>query len=332
VPHLAGKSPGAAQQLPADDDAAADADLTGQVDEIGGARLGPHRPLGDRRQVGVVLHPDRAGQAHPGAQVLDHRHVVPADVRRVHDHAVDAEHQAGHGQGQPDRGGLPRRGRRGGLLHQAGDLVQRPVGPERGDVERHPVLEEDLATQVQDQRGRVVDVQLDADAAHRATVQMHDQTGSSDRARAVDLAGADQPAVGELGDQAGDRRLVQAGLLGDTGARARTGVAQVPQHQAQVAAPDRRLVGGRVPRGSRLAVQSPSLEHVAPTSPRPHRCDHLVGRIDKLWRRPDAVKLAGCRYSTATWWDRAHRSDEIGAAWLLSAPMTSSPIPTVVRR
>ena len=60
------ESAGAAQQLVGHDHAAADADLAGQVDQVRGARLGPHRPLGDRRQVGVVLHADGAVEVDRG--------------------------------------------------------------------------------------------------------------------------------------------------------------------------------------------------------------------------------------------------------------------------
>ena len=83
VPDLAGEPAGPAQQLVGHDHAAADADLAGQVDQVRGPRLGPHRPLRDRREVRVVLDPDRAVEVDPGPQALQHRDVVPADVGRV---------------------------------------------------------------------------------------------------------------------------------------------------------------------------------------------------------------------------------------------------------
>jgi hypothetical protein len=127
------------------------------------------------------------------------------------------------------------------------------------------VLEQHLAAQVQDQDRGVVDVELHADAADAAPVQMHDQARAAHRSGAVDVAGADQPTVGQLGDEAGDGRLVQTRLLRDAGAGPWAGVAQVAQHQAQVAAADGGLVRAPGSARGRPVVQPALLEHAVPT-------------------------------------------------------------------
>ena len=125
VPDLAGQSPGPAEQLAGHDHAAADADLAGQVDEVGRARLRAHHPLRDRGQVRVVLDPDGAAEVDPGPQPVQDGDVVPADVGRVGRDPVDAADQARDGDGDPDRDGPVGGGGVGGLADQLGHRVQR---------------------------------------------------------------------------------------------------------------------------------------------------------------------------------------------------------------
>jgi hypothetical protein len=138
----------------------------------------------------------------------------------------------------------------------------------------HPVLEHDLAAQVQDQDGDVVDVELDPDAADTPAVEVHGETRPAHGPGAVDVPGADEPAVGELGHQAGHRGLVQAGLLRDTGTGSGTAVAQVPQDQAEVGAAHGGLIGGRGTAHPRAVVQPAFLEHGRVHHPRSLRCGH----------------------------------------------------------
>ena len=72
--------------------------------------------------------------------------------------------------------------------------------------------------------------------------------GPADRAAQLDLGLAHQAEVDQLADEARDRRLVQPGLLGDRGARARTLVGDVAQHHAEVVPPHGALVGRSVAR------------------------------------------------------------------------------------
>ena len=66
-------------------------------------------------------------------------------------------------------------------------------------------------------------------------------------AAALEAAGADQAALGELGDQRRDRRAGQAELGGERGPRARAVVAQPAQDQAEVGTPQGQLVGTEAP-------------------------------------------------------------------------------------
>ena len=163
---------------------------------------------------------------------------------------------------------------------QPGHRVQRPVGAERRDVEGDPVLEQHLAAQVEDEGRGVVDVELDADAADGGAVEVHDQPGAADRAGPVDVAGADQPPVGELGDEAGDGGLVQPRLLRDAGPGAGAGVTQVAEHEPEVAAPYRGLVGRRVPPARRPGRR--------PDSP----VVHLPRPLIRRYRQHDYVRPA----------------------------------------
>ena len=62
----------------------------------------------------------------------------------------------------------------------------------------------------------MVDVDLGADAADRLPVELDGEAGAADRA-ALDGALADQAALDELSDEAGDRGLVEAEVGGEPG-------------------------------------------------------------------------------------------------------------------
>ena len=89
------------------------------------------------------------------------------------------------------------------------------------------------------------------------------QSRPADHTGPVDVAGGDEAAVLELGDEAGHGGLVQAGRGGELRPRARPVVPQVPQDQAQVASADGGLVGRRAP-GSDVGEPAES-GHVVPS-------------------------------------------------------------------
>ena len=78
----------------------------------------------------------------------------------------------------------------------------------------------------------------------RAPAQLHRQRRAPDRAAQLELRLAHQPELDQLADQARHGRLVEPGLLRDRGARARTAVGHVAQHDAEVVAAHGALVGG----------------------------------------------------------------------------------------
>ncbi|WBP84566.1 hypothetical protein O1G21_00950 [Kitasatospora cathayae] len=139
-----------------------------------------------------------------------------------------------------------------GFLGEAGHRVQRRPGVDRAHVQREAALVGHFAAQVERQHADVVHVDLGAQAVDPTSVHLHRLPRAADRAPvALDgsLRGAlaDQPAVQQFGDQVRDGGLGQPGVLRDPGPRARSLVAQQPQHQAQIGPPG----GGPVPRDGR---------------------------------------------------------------------------------
>ena len=81
------------QGFPVDDDAPADPDLAGDVNQVGGAGPVPGAVLGDRREVGVVADvdldaADLASAQHPRERLGD-GDVTPAQVGSLGDDAGD---------------------------------------------------------------------------------------------------------------------------------------------------------------------------------------------------------------------------------------------------
>ena len=137
MPDLAGEPTVPRSSCPADDHAAADADLAGQVDQVGRPGLGALAYSAEGGEVGVVVHTDREGR-------LASRSPSPATTatspQRRFGREADAPSRCGparDGEGQPDRRGAARPGRDDALGDQArdGSSVARA---EAGDVERDP--------------------------------------------------------------------------------------------------------------------------------------------------------------------------------------------------
>ena len=82
-------------------------------------------------------------------------------------------------------------------------------------------------------QSEVVHGDLDADAGDVGAVQRQGQTRASDGAP-YEASVADEATLGEVGGQAGDRRLGEAGLGGELGPRAVAVAAKVAQEEAHV--------------------------------------------------------------------------------------------------
>ncbi len=107
----------------------------------------------------------------------------------------------------------------------------------------------------------MVDVDL---GAHSADILAGELDGLSRAAHpsALDAATPHQAALDQLGDQAGDRRLVEAEVGGEPGARARAAVAEAAEHEGEVGASERHLVGRGRAVQSHLAHQPTSSDAV----------------------------------------------------------------------
>src|SRR4029453_15746366 len=201
-----------AEQLAADHDAGADADLSRDVDEVVQVVVAAVPQLAEGGQVGLVVDQHRQARGGQAAgQDLGHGHLHPAQVGGQAQQPAVGLDRAGHGHGQPghgEPGGLGGGDRvvghpHGAAQHLGGGLA--PVvarsGPERAD----------LADQVGHADGEAGAVDLQPDA---------DESG------AVEDQGAGwppDPAAGlgtQLGAQAGaDQVVAQAGGggLGESG-------------------------------------------------------------------------------------------------------------------
>ena len=87
----------------------------------------------------------------------------------------------------------------------------------------------------------VVDVDLQPERDHAVARDVDDQARPPGGAAVLRAALDEQAELHQLADQAGHRALVQAGVLGDGRARPRAAFHHLPQHDAQVVAPDRPL-------------------------------------------------------------------------------------------
>jgi hypothetical protein len=104
VAELAAEPAVAAEQLAAEDQAAADADLARGVHEVADADRGALPELGERGEVGLIVDAERQLLVVDAlAQQLDDRHVLPVEVRRDEQRAVLDVDQTGDGDGRPDR-------------------------------------------------------------------------------------------------------------------------------------------------------------------------------------------------------------------------------------
>ena len=245
VPQLAAEAARAAEQLAVDDDPGADAQLARDVDEVPEAAPAALPQLRERAEVRIVLGADRErGPAEPLAQQVGHEDVDPAEVGR-HEQAAVAVDQAGqrdHGAGRQQLLVRQRGERRAGEL---GEVVEHRVDRPAAVLARRERLVALAAGQVDRPHGEVGDADLEPEPDDAPPGELDRQRGAPDRAAQLDLGLAHQPQVDQLGDQARDRGLVQAGLLRDRGAREPAAVGDAAQHDPEVVAAHRALVRRR---------------------------------------------------------------------------------------
>ena len=195
--------------------------------------------LGERRQVGLVADGDDAGRKpEPRLHLRADRDLRPAQVRRPQQGPQADVDQARHGDADADDSQLVGLGPGEGLAGQRREVVQHLQRRVLAEHPRAPGLEAHRAGQVLDARGEAVDRDLEAERDRRA--------GDDDRRRRTadggDAAGvgalANEAELVELGDEARDRALVEAGVGRDARPRDRAGRRDVPQHDAEIGATD----------------------------------------------------------------------------------------------
>ena len=215
---LAGVPVGAPEQLAGDDDAGPDADLAGDVHVVAEGGPVPEPQLAQGGHVGLVLDQDRgAGRRHPAGQQPAQRDVAPAEVGGAGHRARLLVDQAGHGHaGGRDGQALGRgRGHRG--PGQAGQQLghgRRVAGPVVADLDE---LDPGAPGQVDHAGGQVVDVDLQAQPGKAVAGQGEGGARPAKVAAALGALLDHQAGRAQLGDDAGHRRLGQAGAGGQLG-------------------------------------------------------------------------------------------------------------------
>ncbi len=239
VPELAAEPAVAAEQLAAEDDPAADADLARGVDEVAVARGGALPQLRQRREVGLVVGVQRQlRRVDALAQLVDHRNVGPVQVGRDEQRAALEVDEPGQRDGRADRAqtlGLDLVQR---ALRQRAERVQHLVDAAAAVVDRLHRLVARAAGEVGGLHAEVVDVDLEPERDHAVARDVDDEPRPPGRPAVLGAALDQQPELHQLADEAGDRALVEAGLLRDRRSRARPELHDLAQHDAQVVAPD----------------------------------------------------------------------------------------------
>src|SRR5216683_2557951 len=245
VPDFSAVPARAEQGLAASDHAAADSDLSGDVDEVRRSGVAADAVLGDRRAVRVIASRDRCGAP---VQVLaergEDRDVVPAEVRRAAHDAMGLVHQAGYryAKSRDDPvAAAERHGKRVQAL--AAHPGERPDALDRARalrVEPAPLLIDLAVRQVDDEHREVVDVDLRADGEDVPAGQRQLRAGPAlapprggGHARLADQAQAD-----ELGDKARHGRAGQSGARRDTGPGVGADSPEMTQYDFYIVAPD----------------------------------------------------------------------------------------------
>ena len=212
VAELAGVPLAAAEQPAVGDDAAADADLAEDDQDVAGGAGRRSRPRRWRRGC-----PRCRSAIGYGASPSRSRSSVADRARRASRGWGEGEHVRGRGRSSPATptvtptgcGAAARRGRRrcAAPARRAGRA--RPPRARACASSDSALLADHVAAEVERERRDVVDVDLGADAADPEAVDLHRRSGAPDRT-ALDPARPHQPALGQLGHQAGDRRPCSA--------------------------------------------------------------------------------------------------------------------------
>ena len=293
VAELAAEAVRAAEQLAADDDARADAELARDVDEVAEARA--RRPPTARRA--------RRGspRSRRGSGSRPRRGARAAARARRRPPSRGWARRAG-GRSAVDEARAARRPRRpSAAARLAARRARRAASPARSSsTSSTPRPRLSTATSARVALGRRC--RSAARTARKSTpissprpttrrpLELDRQRGPADGAAQLDLGLAHEPEVDQLADEARDRRLVQPGLLRDRGARARPALGDVAQHDAEVVAPDGPLVRAGCCRDRRAPRADPNAQRRRARS-RPRRCAAIVS--SGLSRRALALSARG---------------------------------------
>jgi hypothetical protein len=245
VTDLAGVSARAHHRRAADDDATADSDITGQVDEV------VHRPadatgvLCQSAELGIVADVNRDSRADAVLQQRGETDVAPAQVGREPDHSCAVRDHSRDRQADANQSRVVGRA----LEHHPHHVHDRVHQGRRIRVgrcgRRHPV--ERLAPQAHAGHVHGVDAELGGQHEHGVPGRLHfdagpTRTGPGNRARLrCRLAHGRQ--VLEFVHEVGDGGAVQPHTLGEVGAGHPAGAVDVTEQGREVVAADGFLVG-----------------------------------------------------------------------------------------
>src|SRR5699024_267455 len=149
-----------------------DTDLTRHVDQIRGARVRTHPVLGDRAEIGVVVHQHgQFGYGQEVGEMLPQLEVLPPQVGRVGDGAGGGVDEYGDRHPHTDDAAFGQNRVQGELTQDRGDLLHTRLCSRGASVEGNVYVEQFPVQQVDRDQGQVVDVDLQADRCQGGVVQ-----------------------------------------------------------------------------------------------------------------------------------------------------------------
>ena len=244
VAELAAETVRTPEELAADEDPSTDAHLAEDVDEALEIPCDSLPVLGESREVRLVVGAHRQTWQ-PSAELVGDGDLGPAEVRRAQQRSGPDLDEPGQRDGaacgdQPGGRDLVE-----GVLRERGKPVEHRARARTPVVAVHALLEADVARQILDANGEVVDVDLEADRDD-AVPELEGLARPADPPGALVLARLpEQTERDQLTDEARHRPPCEARLRRHAGARTRLATRDLLEHDTEVRPPDRRLVGAR---------------------------------------------------------------------------------------
>ena len=221
------------ERSPVDDEAAADADLTRDVQHVMGADRRAAAELREGPEIGVIGDHDGSARLEGGLDHRTDRDTAPPDVRCHRDHPVDSSHEAGHGNTGPHETSRTTRQRKQRVaeIRKFGHDRLSGLVPARA-VDPNGV--EDRATEPHDRSGHRIDGDLYGEDDRRRRFGPDDQRGTARSPSRARILFDNKPGGDQLADQASDGTPRQAGPKDELRSRQRPVEMELPNDRAEI--------------------------------------------------------------------------------------------------